>query len=122
MAERLHLLVQHLGQLAATAGVIAGPQHAIPQHAIGVVGQLLEGHGPNHVGPVAVVWARGQPGQEMAHQNGQRPEDLGIPVIAGHGRTGTGAQIPCHRPIKPQTESSSSHSESKPYWGDGGHH
>ncbi len=78
----VHLHLQkHHRQLGAAAGVIAGPEHAI-----GVVGHLLEGHRPKHVGRVAVAWARGHSGQEMAHQIGQRPEDFGIPVIAGYGR------------------------------------
>ena len=91
-------LLQAAAAVAAATGMIAGPEHAIR-----VVRHLLECNGPKDVGRFALAWGRGQPGQEMAHQIGQRPEDFGIPVIAGHGRAGTVAQIQFHRPIKPQT-------------------
>jgi hypothetical protein len=99
----LHLQEHHRQRIAA-AGVLAGPEHAI-----GVVGHLFEGHRPENVGDlpfgfgfgfgsrigtgaeagicrgrvVAVAGlSGGQPGQEMTHQIGHGPKQLGVPVIA----------------------------------------
>ena len=96
----VHLnLQEHYRTPCATAGVLAGPEHAI-----GVVGHLLEGYRPEDVGgftfgfgfrlgtgaEVGICRGRvvavagpsgGQPGQEMTHQIGHGPEQLGIPVI-----------------------------------------
>ena len=73
--------------IAAAAGVLAWPEHAI-----GMVGHLFEGHRPEAVGRFGVhgAWlGAGKPGQESTHQIGQGPEHLGVPVVAWQrGRDG----------------------------------
>jgi hypothetical protein len=65
---------------------------AWPEHAIGMVGHLFEGHRPEAVGRFGVhgAWlGAGKPGQEPTHQIGQGPEYLGVPVVAWQrGRDG----------------------------------
>ena len=79
---RVHLhLQEHHRQRCAAAAVLAGPKHAI-----GVVGHLFEGNGPEDVVRFAVAaLGGGQPGQEMTHQVRQSLEDFGKPMIAVHG-------------------------------------
>ena len=76
--------------IAAAAGVLAWPEHAI-----GMVGHLFEGHRPEDVGGFTFGFGLragtgaevrgGKPGQEMTHQIGHGPKHLGIPVITWQG-------------------------------------
>ena len=87
----MHLhLQEHHWQRFATAGLLAGPEHTI-----GMVGHLFEGHRPEDVGrfPCGFGLRAGtgagvcsdQPRQEMTHQIRHGPEHLGIPVITWQG-------------------------------------